>query len=76
MLARRENKVTQEIADDSRTIAQKTRKDGHQMRSLAVLGTVFLPGTWIAVSRSMCDMMLNIFQSLTAAGYLCQSVVQ
>lgn len=38
------------IADDSRRIAEDRKKDSYAMKMIAVLTTIFLPGTFIAVS--------------------------
>ena len=34
-----------------RTIATETKKDGSSMKTIAVLGMLFLPSTFVAVSR-------------------------
>jgi len=42
---------SRQIADESRKIAHLTRRDSTDMRIIAVVTMLFLPGTFTAVSR-------------------------
>jgi len=57
-LAHIDNSINQNIALQSKAVSEASqevafnaRKDGKQMKSLAFLGMIFLPATWVAVSE-------------------------
>ncbi|KAJ2894686.1 hypothetical protein MKZ38_007304 [Zalerion maritima] len=52
-LARQESKTNTRIADESKRIAERAGRDGKQMKSLAVLGAIYLPMTSVASIFSM-----------------------
>jgi hypothetical protein len=41
------------IADDSRRIAEDSKADSYAMKTIAVLTTLFLPGTFVAVCAAI-----------------------
>ena len=41
-----------QVAKDSATIANESKKDSSSMKAIAVLTMFFLPGTFLAVSNS------------------------
>lgn len=43
-------KASIEIANQTKALGAATLKDSNSMKNLAVLATIFLPGTYIAVS--------------------------
>jgi Mg2+ and Co2+ transporter CorA len=46
----RDGRVSKSIAEASEQIARESKRDSSAMKTLAVLTTVFLPPTFIAVS--------------------------
>ncbi len=56
LIAQEDNKVNIELTREMRQIAHKTKEDGSTMKLIAVLGTIFLPGTFVSVSWHILDM--------------------
>lgn len=52
-IAQDENRLSRSIAQKSELIAAATKKDSAAMRTLAVLTTIFLPPTFVAVSMNL-----------------------
>lgn len=48
-MSQQDNNMNHEIAVDSKEIAAASRRDSSAMKIIAVLTTIFLPGTFIAV---------------------------
>lgn len=51
LIAQEDNKVNIDLTREMRQIARKTKEDGSTMKLIAVLGTVFLPATFVSVSK-------------------------
>ena len=49
LIAQEDNQLNIQLSRDMRKTAIKTKKDGNTMKIIAVLGTIFLPATFIAV---------------------------
>ena len=49
LIAQRESKLSFQMAGDQRKIALASKRDSSAMKTIAILGIVFLPGTFIAV---------------------------
>jgi hypothetical protein len=53
-------RASKEDSEVMRTIAIETKKDGSSMKTIAVLGMLFLPSTLVAVSPLfLCPLRLN-----------------
>lgn len=50
MLMHHDNRLNFDLAETSQVVAQAAKDDSTSMRTLALLSTVFLPGTFISVS--------------------------
>ncbi|KAI9778892.1 MAG: hypothetical protein M1839_007855 [Geoglossum umbratile] len=48
LISQRDNKLSMSVAEVSKEIADATRRDSSSMKTIAALGLVFLPGTFIA----------------------------
>ncbi|RDW69532.1 hypothetical protein BP6252_08552 [Coleophoma cylindrospora] len=48
IIAQKDSRLNFEVAGNSRSLAHATKRDTGSMMALALLGTVFLPGTYIA----------------------------
>ncbi|KAI2785319.1 hypothetical protein F4815DRAFT_15846 [Daldinia loculata] len=53
IMAQKESKLNLEIASQQRRVAHATKRDGTAMKTLSLLGAVFLPGTFMASVFSM-----------------------
>ena len=53
-IAQEDNSLSYSLAADTRRIAAASRRDSAAMKTIAVLTAVFLPGTFVAVSLSLC----------------------
>ncbi|KAI8959135.1 hypothetical protein F5Y11DRAFT_14795 [Daldinia sp. FL1419] len=53
IMAQKESKLNLEIASQQRRLAHATKRDGTAMKTLSLLGAVFLPGTFMASVFSM-----------------------
>ncbi|OJD29834.1 magnesium transport protein transmembrane region [Diplodia corticola] len=53
LVGQRDSKLNLEMAYDSRRLASASKRDSSSMKTIAVLTTVFLPGTFIATVFSM-----------------------
>lgn len=53
LLGQRDSKLNLAMAHDSRRLASASKRDSSSMKTIAVLTTVFLPGTFIATVFSM-----------------------
>ena len=49
MLIQHDNRVQFDLAETSHVLAQAAKDDSTSMKTLALLGTLFLPGTFISV---------------------------
>jgi hypothetical protein len=49
-MAQKDAQVNIELSQASATLAQATKEDSFAMKTIAVLGMFFLPGTFLAVS--------------------------
>jgi hypothetical protein len=49
MINLRDSRVNRAIVESSKRLARESKKDSSAMKTLSVLATVFLPGTFIAV---------------------------
>ena len=54
-IGRQDALTNQEISTTNLQVAIRTRHDGYVMKSIAVLGMVFLPGTFVSVSAPTMD---------------------
>jgi hypothetical protein len=73
LVAQQDVALSIEVARDSRELAAASRRDSSAMRVIAVLGTVFLPGTFTAVSLSFST---NVTPPLTILDCPGTTVVQ
>lgn len=68
ILDQRESRLNLELADQQQQLADSARRDGFSMKTLALLGAVFLPGTFLSSLFSMSffdfgnGMRLDTFQ--------------
>lgn len=53
ILNQRESRLNLEIAVQQQLLADSSRRDGMSMKTLAVLGALFLPGTFLSSMFSM-----------------------
>ncbi|KAK0661118.1 hypothetical protein DIS24_g2832 [Lasiodiplodia hormozganensis] len=53
LIGQRDSKLNLEMAHDSRRLASASKRDSSSMKTIAVLTTVFLPGTFIATVFGM-----------------------
>ncbi len=53
-MAQKESKLNLLMASEQRKLAQASKRDATTMKSLSLLGTVFLPGTFLAVGSEEC----------------------
>ncbi|KAI0180006.1 hypothetical protein GGR52DRAFT_568769 [Hypoxylon sp. FL1284] len=60
IMAQKESKLNLEIASQQRRLAHATKRDGTAMKTLSLLGAVFLPGTFIASIFSMTFFDFNV----------------
>jgi hypothetical protein len=51
LIAQQDVALSIEVATDSRELAAASRRDGSEMKIIAILGTIFLPGTFTAVRQ-------------------------
>lgn len=63
-MAQKESKLNLEIASQQRRVAHATKRDGTAMKTLSLLGAVFLPGTFMASIFSMTFFDFNVGMSL------------
>ncbi|KAI9771493.1 MAG: hypothetical protein M1840_002113 [Geoglossum simile] len=49
LISQRDNKLSMSIAKASKEIVSATRRDSSSMKTIAVLGLIYLPGTFVAV---------------------------
>jgi len=49
IVAQEDNQANIRLSREMRKIAIKTKKDGSTMKLIAVLGTIFLPATFVSV---------------------------
>ena len=50
LIAQEDNTLNRGIAEDSKQLAEASKRDSSAMKIIAFLTTVFLPGTFVAVS--------------------------
>lgn len=62
-MAQKESKLNLEIASQQRRVAHATKRDGTAMKTLSLLGAVFLPGTFMASVFSMTFFDFNVGMS-------------
>ncbi|KAI1103800.1 hypothetical protein F4804DRAFT_216951 [Jackrogersella minutella] len=60
IMAQKESKLNLEIASQQRRVAHATKRDGTAMKTLSLLGAVFLPGTFMASVFSMTFFDFNV----------------
>ncbi|XXH05082.1 cAMP-dependent protein kinase catalytic subunit [Hypoxylon texense] len=60
IMAQKESKLNLEIASQQRRLAHATKRDGTAMKTLSLLGAVFLPGTFMASVFSMTFFDFNV----------------
>ncbi|KAI2630695.1 hypothetical protein GGR54DRAFT_164389 [Hypoxylon sp. NC1633] len=60
IMAQKESKLNLEIASQQRRVAHATKRDGTAMKTLSLLGAVFLPGTFMASIFSMTFFDFNV----------------
>lgn len=71
-IGRSDAKTNFEISKINLEVAQLTRRDSSVMKSIAVLGMVFLPATFVTVSSSYMDATssgLTVFQAFFSMGF-------
>lgn len=61
-MSQREARLNLEIAGEQRRIAHASKRDSTAMKTISLLGTLFLPGTFLA---SVFSMTFFNFQSST-----------
>jgi hypothetical protein len=59
LIAQKDNKLNYLVATESRRIAAASKYESPAMRTLSVLGVIFLPGTFVAVSTRHYSVLLN-----------------
>ena len=69
LIAQCDQTTSVDIARDSRTLAQESKKDSDSMKTIAAVTMVFLPGTFVAVCNSL-DLFGKSFGALLIIGYL------
>jgi hypothetical protein len=50
LINQQDSRLNMDIAQDSKELAEASRRDSSAMKIIAVLTTLFLPGTFLAVS--------------------------
>jgi hypothetical protein len=50
LISQEENRISRSVAEDSSAVAVAAKRDSSAMKTIAVLTTVFLPATFVAVS--------------------------
>ncbi|KAI1376664.1 hypothetical protein F4677DRAFT_69868 [Hypoxylon crocopeplum] len=60
IMAQKESKLNLEIASQQRRVAHATKRDGTAMKTLSLLGAMFLPGTFMASIFSMTFFDFNV----------------
>ncbi|KAI2472047.1 hypothetical protein F4781DRAFT_385108 [Annulohypoxylon bovei var. microspora] len=68
IMAQKESKLNLEIASQQRRVAHATKRDGTAMKTLSLLGAVFLPGTFMASVFSMTFFDFNVGPSDDGSG--------
>lgn len=58
----RDGRVNKIVAKTSTQIARESKRDRSAIKTLAVLGTVFLPSTFVAVSRAISTAFLRLLK--------------
>lgn len=53
IMSQREARLNLEIAGEQRRIAHASKRDGTAMKTISLMGTLFLPGTYLASVFSM-----------------------
>lgn len=59
LTTQRENRLSFEMAKDQRRIALASKQDSSSMKTISILGIVFLPGTFLAVSAKLIFLHLK-----------------
>lgn len=65
-MTQKESKLNLEIASQQRRLAHATKRDGTAMKTLSLLGAIFLPGTFMASIFSMTFFDFNVGQLLVS----------
>lgn len=68
IMSQREARLNLEIAGEQRRIAHASKRDSTAMKTLSLLGALFLPGTYLA---SVFSMTFFNFEKGTSALVLC-----
>ncbi len=58
-MQQKDNLTDIEVAADSRSIAQASKRDSSAMKTIAVLTMVFLPGTFVSVRLLIPNLVLT-----------------
>jgi hypothetical protein len=53
IIAQRESKLNFQMAADQRKLAHASKRDSGAQKTIALMGAIFLPGAYLAVSRSV-----------------------
>jgi hypothetical protein len=71
VIAQKESKLNFQMAGEQRKLAHASKRDSSTMKTISLLGSVFLPGAYLAVSLSAYDRSLlkltltvNIFHNV------------
>lgn len=63
LIASQENRLNVRLAGEQRALAYASKNDSTAMKGLSLLGAIFLPGAYVAVSvlrSSAYDILINL----------------
>lgn len=60
-MSQKESRLNLEIASDSKKLAHATERESKSMKGISLLGTIFLPGTFLAVGNMLELLILLLY---------------